>query len=390
VAFEKKDRFDRSIRGFQMKLFRVSMTAFACVLLLSACQQDAEVAEEQAIEDEQSVEDETPAVPVETSAPIRGDIVATYTGTAPIEAFAEADVIAKVDGEVRELHVEEGDEVSKDQILATLDGDRLRLELSESQARLRKMQRDFQRNKELQDKGLISEGDFEKIQYDLEALEASYNLASLELDYTQIRAPIDGVVSERYLKLGNTIKTGDPVFRVTSLDPLVAYMFVPEREFRQIAAGQPVRIDIDALPETPVTATVTRISPIIDPDTGTFKITIEMRGAEQRIKPGMFGRMSIVYDKHEDVLQIPRSAIIERADGSSVFVVEDEVGIRKQVETGFSSNGMVEITSGITDGEQVITVGHVGLKNEAKVVVINAPDDVEAAAEGIASAEDTE
>jgi membrane fusion protein (multidrug efflux system) len=379
-----------------MKLFRVGMAAFACVLLLSACQQDAELAEEQVVEDEQAVEDETPAVPVETSAPVRGDIVATYTGTAPIEAFAEADVIAKVDGEVRELHVEEGDAVSKNQILATLDGDRLRLELSESQARLRKMQRDFQRNKELQDKGLISEGDFERIQYDLEALEASFNLASLELDYTQIRAPIDGVISERYLKLGNTIKTGDPVFRVTSLDPLVAYMFVPEREFRQIAAGQPVRIEIDALPGDPVTASVTRISPIVDPDTGTFKITIEMRGAEQRIKPGMFGRMSIVYDKHENVLQVPRSAIIERADESSVFVVEDEVGIRKQVETGFSGNGMVEITSGLTDDAQVITIGHVGLKNEAKVVVINAPDEpeapdeAEAPAEHVASDEDTE
>ena len=132
-----------------MKLFRTGTTAFACFLLLSACEKGAEV------EDEQAVEDETPAVPVETSAPVRGDIYATYTGTAPIEAFAEADVVAKVDGEVRELHVEEGDMVSKDQVLATLDGDRLRLELSESQARLRKMQRDFQRNKELQDKGLL-------------------------------------------------------------------------------------------------------------------------------------------------------------------------------------------------------------------------------------------
>jgi len=367
-----------------MKLFRAGTTAFACVLLLSACEKGAEV------EDEQAVEDETPAVPVETSAPVRGDIYATYTGTAPIEAFAEADVVAKVDGEVRELHVEEGDMVSKDQILATLDGDRLRLELSESQARLRKMQRDFQRNKELQDKGLISEGDFEKIQYDLEALEASFNLASLELNYTQIRAPIDGVVSERYLKLGNTIKTGDPVFRVTSFDPLVAYLFVPEREFRQIAAGQPVQIEIDALPGAPVAATVTRISPIVDPDTGTFKITIEMRGAEQPIKPGMFGRMSIVYDKHENVLQVPRSAIIESTGESTVFVVEDEVGIRKQVETGFSGNGMVEITSGLTDGERVITVGHVGLKNEAKVVVINAPVEEAVAVEESASDEDVE
>ena len=352
-----------------MKLFRVGLTAFACVLLLVACQQGDEG------EDEQSEEEETPPVPVETRAPVRGDIFATYSGTSPIEAFAEADVIAKVDGEVRELHVEEGDMVEKNQILATLDGDRLRLELSESQARLRKLQRDFQRNVELQEKDLISEGDFEKIQYDLEALQASFNLASLELDYTQIRAPIAGVISERYLKLGNTIKTGDQVFRVTSFDPLVAYMFIPEREFRQIAAGQPVQIEIDALTGPPVVATVTRVSPIVDPETGTFKITIELRGTDHGIKPGMFGRMNIVYDKHENALQVPRSAIIESSSGTSVFVVENDIGIRKTVETGFSSNGMVEITSGLTDGERVITVGHVGLKNEASVVVINSADE---------------
>lgn len=352
-----------------MKLFRIGSTAFACVLLISACQQSDQV------EDDPPDEDETPPVPVETSVPVRGDIYATYSGTAPIEAFAEADVIAKVDGEIRKLHVEEGDLVKKDQVLATLDGDRLRLELSESQARLRKMQRDFERNKELQEKGLISEGDFEKIQYDLEALEASFNLASLELNYTKIRAPIDGVVSERYTKLGNTIKSGDPVYRVTSLDPLVAYMFVPEREFRQIAAGQPVHIEIDALPGPPILAAVTRISPIVDPATGTFKITIELRGAELRIKPGMFARISIVYDKHESVLQVPRSAVMESAGILSVFVVEDEIGIRKEVQTGFSSDGMVEITTGLSDDEQVITVGHIGLKNESKVVVINVPEE---------------
>ena len=351
-----------------MKLFRIGSTAFACVLLLIACQQGDDAG------DASVEEEEMPPVPVETSLPVRGDIVATYTGTAPIEAFAEADVIAKVDGEVRELHVEEGDRVEKDQILATLDGDRLRLELSESQASLGKLQRDFQRNQELQEKGLISEGDFEKIQYDLEALEASFNLASLELDYTQIRAPISGVISERYLKLGNTIKTGEPVFRVTSLDPLVAYMHVPEREFRQIGAGQPVYIEVDALTEASVVASVTRVSPIIDPETGTFKITIELDGTAEGIKPGMFGRMNIVYDKHENTLLVPRSAIIESASDKFVFVVENEIGVRKTVETGFSGNGMVEIISGLNDGESVITVGHIGLKNEASVVVVSSTD----------------
>lgn len=354
-----------------MKSIRVGATAFACLLLLSACQQGSS----EQTEENESEEDETAPVPVEVQTPIRGDIYATYTGTAPIEAFAEANVIAKVDGEVRRLHVEEGDMVQKDQVLATLDGDRLRLELSESEARLRKMQRDFERNKELQAKDLISRGDFERIQYDMEALEASYNLARLELDYTRIRAPIDGVISERYIKLGSTIKTGDPVYRVTSLDPLVAYMFIPEREFRQIEAGQSVRISIDALAGEPVMATVTRVSPVVDSETGTFKVTIEMSGAGHKIKPGMFGRMSIIYDVHTNVLQVPRSAIIETAGESSVFVVEDNKGIRKTIKTGFSGNGYVEISEGLNDGERVITVGHIGLKNEAKVVVINDDDD---------------
>ena len=351
-----------------MKLYRIGSTALVCVFLLGACQQGDQVEEEEE-------EEETPPVPVETTVPIRGDVDATYTGTAPIEAFAEANVIAKVEGEVRQILVEEGDTVARKQILARLDGDRLRLELNESQARLRKMQRDFERNQELTETGLISEGDFERIKFDLEALQASYNLANLELDYTQIRAPIDGVVSERFIKIGNTIKNGDPIFRVTSLDPLVAYLHVPEREYRQITTGQPVGILIDALGRDAILASVTRVSPVVDPATGTFKITIEIGNDQRRIKPGMFGRIAITYDTHENALQVPRSAIIETASATSVMVEEDGIAIRKAVQTGYSFNGMTEITDGLVDGENVITVGHVGLKNDATVNVINRPDE---------------
>ena len=346
-----------------MKLYRIGSAAFACVLLLSACQQGGETAGEE--------EEDEVAVPVETSQPVRGDVYAVYSGTAPIEAFAEADVIAKVEGEVREILFEEGDEVAAGDVLARLDGDRLRLELSESRARLEQMRSDFERNRDLRDKGLLSEGEFEKLRYDLEALEASFNLASLELDYTRIRAPISGVISERYVKVGNTIRVGDPAFRVTSFDPLVAYLHVPEREYRQIEAGQPVAIDIDALAGQRIMASVTRVSPVVDPDTGTFKITIEIRDNERRIKPGMFGRMSIVYDVHEDVLQIPRSAIVEDMGNQTVFIVEDDKAVRRIVNTGYGYNGMVEITEGLTDDDAVVTVGQVGLKPDAKVTVIN-------------------
>jgi membrane fusion protein (multidrug efflux system) len=103
-----------------MSLIRSGLPTVLAVLLLGACQPD------QASKAGDS-EEETPPVPVETSVPVRGDVYAMYAGTAPIEAFAEADVIAKVGGEVRELLVEEGDEVVKGQILARLDGERLRL-----------------------------------------------------------------------------------------------------------------------------------------------------------------------------------------------------------------------------------------------------------------------
>jgi membrane fusion protein (multidrug efflux system) len=346
-----------------MKLQRSSWALLSCAFLVAACQKGGNP--------ETDEQEETPPVPVETALPTRADIHAVYSGTAPIEAFAEADVIAKVEGEVKEVLVEEGDDVDKGQIMARLDGDRLRLELNESQARLRKMQRDFERNKELQAKGLISEGDFEKIQYELEALEAANNLASLELDYTQIRAPIDGIVSQRFVKRGNTAHVGDRIFRVTSLDPLVAYLFAPEREYRQLAPGQPVVIEIDALPGERIVAEVSRVSPIIDPDTGTFKLTVEISDPERRIKPGMFARISIVHDRHDNALQVPRGAVVGDGEDASVFVVEDGVAHRRAVQTGFSQQGMIEIISGLTDEEHVITVGQVGLKDESRVTIIN-------------------
>ncbi len=347
-----------------MSLIRSGQPALLGVLLLSACQFDTPA-------DADNADGKTPPVPVETSAPVRADVYAMYSGTAPIEAYAEADVIARVHGEVRELLVEEGDEVSKGQVLARLDGERLRLELNESEAKLRKLQRDYERNIDLKAKGLISDGDFEKIKYEMEALEAAFNLASLELDYTRIRAPIAGVIARRYIKLGNTISEGDAVFRVTSLDPLVTYLHVPEREYRHIDPGQPVGIEIDALAGERIEALVSRVSPVVDPETGTFKITVEIVDKERRIKPGMFGRIGVIYDVHKNALQIPRSAIIENEGTASVFVVDGDRALRKPVTTGYGNKGMVEISSGLRDDEQVVIVGQASLKQDSLVTVIN-------------------
>jgi membrane fusion protein (multidrug efflux system) len=315
-------------------------------------------------------EDKAPAIPVEISTATRGDIFAIYSGTAPIEAFADAQVVAKVGGEVRDIRVEEGDDVTAGQILLRLDGDRLRFEAQQAEANLRKLQRDFQRNRDLKERSLISPGDFEKIQYEMEALEATFRLAELELGYTEIRAPIDGVVSQRFVKLGNTIDVNTPTFQITSLEPLVSYLHVPEREYRRIGIGQNASIAVDALQGVRFEGTVARVSPVVDPLTGTFKITIEVSDPSRRLKPGMFGRISIVYDKRENALKIPRSAIVQEAGEPSIFVIEDDTAHRRVVHTGYVEAGQIEIVDGLSDGEQFVLVGQTGLREGSKVAVI--------------------
>jgi membrane fusion protein (multidrug efflux system) len=239
---------------------------------------------------------------------------------------------------------------------------------------LQKLQRDFQRNVDLKEKGLISAGDFEKLQYETQAVEASNNLAKLELSYTEIRAPIGGVISERFVKLGNTIEANTPAFQVTSLEPLVSYVHVPEREFRRLESGQLVSIEIDALPGDEFTGIVARVSPVVDPATGTFKLTVEVSDPSRRLKPGMFGRVGIVSDMHPNVLQIPRSAIIEEAGTSSLFIIEDEIANKRVVKTGYAEDGQVEILEGLADEDVFVTVGQAGLKDGTKITVIGAPE----------------
>ena len=168
------------------------------------------------------------AVPVEVQPLKRAEMAAVYSGTAPVEAHEQAVVVAKVGGEVRQIYVEEGDSVQPGQVLARLDGDRLRLTLAQTDANLRKLERDYKRTLELADKGLVPKSTAENTKFDLDALRAGYESARLELNYTEIRAPIKGVISMRNIKVGNTIMPNDPTFTITDLDPLVAYVHVPE------------------------------------------------------------------------------------------------------------------------------------------------------------------
>jgi len=323
-------------------------------------------------------------VPVEVQPLKRAEMVAVYSGTAPIEAHEEATVVAKVGGEARQIFVEEGDAVKTGQVLARLDGDRLRLTLAQTEANLRKLERDYKRTLELAEKGLVPKSTAENTKYDLDALRAGYDSARLELSYTEIRAPIDGVISARNIKVGNTIGPNDPTFTVTDLDPLLAFVHVPEKEFRKIAPGQNAEVVIDALGGARFIGTISRISPTVDPQTGTFRARVEVPDATRTLKPGMFARVNIVYERRQDALQLPRTAIIEADGQQSVFVVGSGKAEQRTIETGLANGGWIEVLGGLKGSEQVVTVGQAGLKTGTLVKIVGdgAPQPAAALASG--------
>jgi len=344
-------------------LFTLTLIAFS--LSNTSCSSDAQ---SKSPEEEK---DERPAVPVEAATVETGEIAAFYTGTASLEAEEEALVVAKTGGVVIEILAEEGQYVEEGQALVRLDDERLILELSRAEAALARLRQDYERNEELFQKSIISTVEYERIKADYETQKAARDLAQLEVTYTTVRAPFSGIVSERLIKKGNMVATHAPTFRLTDFDPLLAVMHVPERELSKLRKGQRAKLRLDALYGEVFAGVIKRISPIVDPTTGTFKVTIEVRDRSRQLKPGMFGRIRIVYDTRTDVLLVPKEAILAEDDESAVYVVRDSMAYRQVVETGYSNDKHMEIISGINAGDLIITTGQNSLRDSSKVEVIN-------------------
>ena len=313
------------------------------------------------------------ALPVEVAMPTITDLYATYQTTAAMGADREALVPARVAGEVVEIFVEEGETVAAGQPLARLDGERLRLEMLEAKARLEMTTREHARTLNLRERGLISAAAAEALAYDMDALEAAYELKRLEHEYTTIRATIPGVVSHRHIKLGWRLDAGTPAFSIVNTERLVAELYIPQAELGKIAAGQDARIRVDAIPEGDFHAMIDRISPVINTDDGSFRATVYIDNEAGRLAPGMFGRFSIAYEKHAGTLAVPSSAILTEDNASVVYVVLDGEASRRAVVTGIESGGMTEILDGVTAGEPVVVTGHTSLRDGARVLASAGP-----------------
>jgi len=348
------------------------------------------------------------AVPVETALAKRDEIVASYTGTASLEPEGQSQVVAKTSGVVQRILVEEGDRVRAGQTLATLDPERPRLQLMQADASRKRLENDARRAEEMFRRKLLSAEASDRAKFDLQTQQAAYDMAKLELSYTSIVAPISGTVSLRLVKPGNLLTLNQVAFTIDDFDPLLAVLNVPERELRLLKPSMPVTMQVDALPGKSFKGRIARVSPVVDGKTGTLRVTAEFHDETETLKSGMFGRLTVVYDRKEEALVVPREALADEDGETFVYVVERDpnppkpkaaaekkrrfsfgtakaedskaekpkaaapamIAKRKLVKLGYVSGDKVEIASGVTEGARVVTVGRTAVRDGTRVQVI--------------------
>ncbi len=309
-------------------------------------------------------------VPVEVGSVIKGEIAAYFTGTATIEAEEETEVVAKVGGTIEELLVEEGQNVKAGEVLAKLDDEIIAVQLEEAKANLEKAENNYERSKDLHRQKLVSTEIFQQSKYDYHQQKAVYEMARLNQEYTSIRTPIGGVVSERRVKVGNMILPNQATFKVSGLNPLIAILHVPEKQLEKLRVGLKTELTVDAIGNDPVMGHIKRISPIVDPATGTVKITVETGDPQRRLRPGMFARIKIIYDIHPDALKIPKDAIITEDRESAVYVVRDSLAYKQNISIGYINTTHVEVLEGLLENDVVVTTGKSSLKDSTKVEIV--------------------
>lgn len=315
-------------------------------------------------------ENKPEAIPVEVASAARRPIAASYTGTAPLEPRGESQVVAKTSGVALNVLVEEGQMVRAGQPLVRLDPDRARLAVAQTEAQMRKLETNYRRSTQLVKQQMVSANDVDQIKYDLENMRAQHRMATLELSYTTVLAPISGVIASRSIKDGNFVQINTPIFRIVDTSELEATLNVPERELATLKSGQPAILAVDALPGKTFTGKVDRVAPVVDSGSGTFRVVLAFAGGGV-LQPGMFGRIKIDYDQRTDALVVPRSALLDDENDPAVFAIRNGKAARVPVKLGYTDGAWAEIRTGLKQGDKVVTAGKVALREGSEVQVIS-------------------
>jgi membrane fusion protein (multidrug efflux system) len=307
------------------------------------------------------------AIPVKAVLAARGSISSYIETTTTLEAEREVDVICRTNGLVNQILVEEGDHVKNGSLLLKIDDREAKAAFKSSLATYEERKSQWERAQETFEKNIVSKETHDQARFNYEKSEADFDTSKLQLAYTEIRAPFEGVITKRFVENGGMLSPGQKVFTIVDTVPLLARIYLPEREIAKVKVGQTAELKLDALPDQSFQAKIKMINPVVDPTSGTFKVTLEVTSGNNILRPGMFTSVYLITQTHQNSLLIPKQALLLEAEKDTVFIVSGRFAYTQEIKIGFRDDKNIEILDGIKDGEYVIVVGQDGLNNGSEV-----------------------
>jgi membrane fusion protein, multidrug efflux system len=266
-----------------------------------------------------------------------------------------------------------GDKIKAGSLIARLEDREYvnSIKLETNQLNLELTETDYKKQESLYEKGGVTLKELKTAGINYENAKTTVENSKLQLDKTRIVAPIDGVIVDLpYYTQSTQVETGSVVAKI--MDYQVMYMDVqlPEKYISVIRPGQLVKLTNYTIPEDTITGTISQLSPAIDADTRTFKGNIAINNPNYLLRPGMFVKADIITNHQDSVIVIPKSIILSRQRGKTVFVIDRGIAVERIIETGLENITDVEVVKGLEKNERIVTSGFETLSNKSKVKII--------------------
>jgi len=296
-------------------------------------------------------------------------------------------VTASLTETVRRVNFEDGDYVDKGTVLVELTNTEEEAQLAEARANLGDAERQLQRLRDLDQRGIAAASDVDVAQGAADAAQARLDTVLARLEDRLIRAPFSGVLGFREVSQGTLLMPGDTVTTIDDIAEMKLDFTVPERALAMMESGRKIFAASVAWPGREFQGVVTAVATRVDPVTRAVTVRATLPNEDRALRPGMLLTVRIVTDER-DALSVPERSIVQISDSAYIYVVDDDrLAKRTNVRMGLRHDGMVEIVSGLTEGEQVVTEGVIKLRDGAtvqfadEVVAAGPPDMVSAASE---------
>jgi membrane fusion protein (multidrug efflux system) len=311
---------------------------------------------------------QAPPPPVVAVTEVRQEVwQPSLSAVGSLSVDAGIDISNEVPGMVKAFHFKSGQRVKAGQLLVELDTSTDEAELDRLEAAQRLAKVKFDRSKQLIGKKMTSQSDYDENKALLQGADASVTLQKALLEKKKIRAPFDGRLGIRQVSLGEYLPVGTAIVSLNALELIHADFTLPERSLSKLAEDQKIRVGVQAYPDELFEGTVTAITPSVDISTRSIRVRADLENPDEKLQPGMFAYIEVLMPEEQLVLTLPDTAITYNPYGEYVFVVESsdegEKLTHRQIETGATRDGRVEIISGLEAGERVISAGQVKLRN---------------------------